>query len=498
MQRWLTAGLGCLLALGARAEVKLHPLFSDHCVLQRDVPVPVWGTAAPGEEVVVTFGRQTRKAMAGSDGKWMVTLGKLRASEQPQVLQAGVARATNVLVGEVWLCSGQSNMQWPLHQTSNSAAAIAAAADPALRLFYTPRVSHDTPQDTVGTNWSVSGPASASNFSAVAWYFGRELRRALKVPVGLINSSWGGTPAEAWTPRPVLEAHPVLRAIVTNHEHACRIYSPEAARTQLVAQLVKWSNDVVKAKADGREPPRRPQLQENPATASRRPGCLYNGLIHPLVPCALRGAIWYQGESNSGKAKEYETLLPVMIDAWRKDFGVGEFPFLQVQIAPHQGMVPAIREAQLRIARQHPNTYLAVITDVGEETDIHPKHKEPVGQRLAYIALAKVYGRRLPWSGPVFKDMKISGAQAVLRFDHVDGGLVARGGELANFTLAAAGTSNFVPAQARIDGATVVVSADGVAAPGAVRYGWTNWFQGTLFNGAGLPASPFRTDEPQP
>jgi sialate O-acetylesterase len=496
-RRPVSVALCLLLAAAARGEVRLNPLFSDHVVLQRDVPVPVWGTAEPGEEVTVTFGRQVKRAKAGPDGRWTVRLDRMPASAEPRVLGAGGAQAADVLVGEVWLCSGQSNMQWPLHQTSNATAAIAAAADDGLRLFYVPRVASDTPVDAVAAAWDTAAPGSASNFSAVAWYFGRDLRRELKVPVGLIQSAWGGTPAEAWTPRPVLETHPALKGILDTHAKACADYTPAKAKEQFGKSLAKWSNDVAAAKAAGREPPGRPRLQENPATSSKRPACLYNGLIHPLVPCALRGVIWYQGESNNGRAEEYETLLPAMIDSWRRDFALPRLPFLQVQITPHQGMSPAIREAQLRIARKHPDTYLAVTADVGEEKDIHPKDKEPVGGRLARIALARVYGRRVAYAGPAFAGMEVDGARAVLRFDHADGGLVVRGGAPAHFTIAAAGSSNFVPARARIEGARIVVEGDGIEAPGAVRYAWTNWFVGNLFNGEGLPASPFRTDEPR-
>jgi sialate O-acetylesterase len=493
----LCVSICLVLVAGARAEVRLNPLFTDHCVLQRDLAVPVWGTAAPGEDVVVTFGRQTRKAKADADGRWMVRLDKMSASDEPRVLKAGDAQASDVLVGEVWLCSGQSNMQWPLHQTSNATSAIASAADESLRLFQVPRVASDTPVDAVAANWDVASPGSVSNFSAVAYYFGRDLRRALKVPVGLVLSAWGGTPAEAWTPRPLLESHPALRSIIENYEKSEGEFDAEKARVKFKKDLASWSNRVEVAKASGQPPPGRPRLEPKPSTTPKRPACLYNGLIHPLVPYAMRGAIWYQGESNNGRALEYETLLPVMIDAWRKDFGVRPFPFIQVQIAPYQGMSPAIREAQLRIARKHPDTYMAVTADVGEEKDVHPRNKEPVGVRLARIALARVYGRRMEDSGPVFAGMTVAGGKAVLRFDHAVGGLVARDGKLVNFTVAPAGSTNFVPAQARMEGSKVVVEGEGIAAPGAVRYCWTNWFQGDLFNGAGLPASPFRTDEPQ-
>ena len=485
------------LALSSRAEVKLNPLFTDHCVLQRGMAVPVWGTAAPGEEVVVTFGRQAKKTKAADDGRWLVRLDKLSASDEPRTLAAGGARATDVLVGEVWLCSGQSNMQWPLCNTSNSAAALAAADDPGLRLFYVPRVAADEPVLAVGTNWQVAAPASASNFSAVAYYFGRDLRAALKVPVGLVQSAWGGTPAEAWTPRGVLESNSALKAIVTQYETSERVYDEAKAREKLARELATWSNAVAKAKADGAPAPRKPMLEPRPSTTPRRPACLYNGLIRPLVPFAMRGAIWYQGEANSGRAEEYTTLLPAMIDAWRADFGVRPFPFLQVQIAPQVHMVPEIREAQWRIARAHPDTYVAVTADVGEEENIHPRDKEPVGARLARIARAKVYGERLECSGPTLAKSRVQGAEVVLDFDHAKGGLVSRAERPSLFTLAPAGSTNFVPAEARIEGPRIRVSAAGIEHPGAVRYAWRNWFQGELFNRDGLPAPPFRTDEPE-
>jgi sialate O-acetylesterase len=419
--------------------------------LQQGIRVPVWGTSRDGEKVTVKFQGQEVSTVA-KDGHWKVNLKPLKAGGPFTLTIVGdnTITLTNVLVGEVWLCSGQSNMGFSLAGAENATEAIAAADDPQLRLFHVPQNPVESPQtDVVGT-WKECMPETAAKFSAVAYFFGRDLRRARKVPVGLINSSVGGTPAEAWTSRAALAANPKLK----------ELFEP---------------------------------LPPSKSKRPKAPGVLYNGMIAPLPPFALAGAIWYQGEANSWRAAQYQELFPTLIQNWRDAWGQGKFPFLFVQIAPHEKMSPEIREAQLLTWKKVPRTALIVTTDVGDAKDIHPKKKEPVGARLALAARAIAYGEKLEYSGPAFTSMKVKGNRAILSFTHTGSGLMAKEGELKGFTLAGA-DGNFAPANAKIEGNKVVVSLPDVSKPVAVRYGWANVPDVNLFNREGLPASPFRID----
>ena len=484
------AGIGA----AARAEVELNSLFTDGAVLQQGVAAPVWGAGKDGEQITVKIQDQTVSATV-RDGRWLVRLKPMKAGGPFTMTITGdnTITLTNMLVGEVWLCSGQSNMAFHLAQAANAADAIAAAADSQLRLFTVPYGATDTPKTEVPGSWKESSPETARGFSAVAWFFGRDLRRALKVPVGLIHSSVGGTPAEAWTSRATLEADPGLREILERYAEQVKKYDPVAAAAQHERALEKHKQAVEKAKAAGEKPPQAPRAPADPRQSSVRPCGLYNAMIAPLQPYAIAGAIWYQGESNAGRAAEYQKLFPAMIQDWRQAWGQGEFPFLFVQIAPHQGMKPEIREAQLLSWQKVPRTAMAVITDVGDEKDIHPTQKEPVGARLALAARAIAYGEKIEYSGPVYASMKIEGDHAILSFTHIGGGLMAKDGELKGFTIAGADGA-FSAAKATIEGDKVVVSSPSVAQLAAVRYGWANTPDVNLFNKEGLPATPFRTD----
>jgi sialate O-acetylesterase len=450
----LALGLGYVLAAPARADVTPNGLFTDHMVLQRGLKVPVWGTANPGEKVTVQFRGQKVSATTGQDGKWKVELKKLEAGgpfEMTISSPNSKIHLKDVLVGEVWVCSGQSNMEQALLNTNGAKEAIAQADNPRLRLFTVRRFSAKAPQRDLPVGkeprtWQKCTTVTVPGFSAVAYYFGRDLQKALGVPVGLIHSSVGGTAAERWTSKKALEAHA--------------------------------------------------------ATKDLRGSDLFNGMIAPLIPYAIRGVIWYQGESNAGRAYEYRTLLPVMIKNWRTDWKQGNFPFLIVQLAPFmkiqaepgESQWAELREAQLLTTLTVPNTALAVITDVGEENDIHPRKKEPVGARLALAARALAYGEPIVYSGPVYHAMKVEGNKAILSFEHTGGGLVARGGPLVGFTIAGK-DRKFVKAEAEIQGDKVAVWGPGVDEPVAVRYGWANYPVVNLWNKEGLPASPFRTDD---
>lgn len=478
----------------ARAEVKPNSLFSDGVVLQQGIAVPIWGTAKDGEKITVKMQNQTATTTA-KNGRWMVKLKPLKAGGPFTLTISGDNELAikDVLVGEVWLCSGQSNMAFALSRAANANEAIPAATDPQLHLYTVPRAATDQPlKDAPGT-WKECSPQSASNFSAVAYFFGRDLRKALNVPIGLIHSSVGGTPAEAWTSLATLEADPELKKILDRHAEAVKNYDPTKAAEQHKQAVARYKQAVAKAKADGTEPPRAPTAPREPSQNVQRPTGLYNGMIAPLEPFAIAGAIWYQGEANSGRAAEYQKLFPAMIKNWRSAFDVGDFPFLFVQIAPHQNMSPEIREAQMLTAQRVPHTAMAVITDIGEEKDIHPTKKEPVGARLALAARAIAYKEKIEYSGPAYDSMKVKGNEAVLSFKHVGGGLVAKGGELKGFVIAG-DDGKFVPATAKIEGDKVVVSSPSVSKPTAARYGWANTPDANLWNKADLPASPFRTD----
>ncbi|QDU26400.1 hypothetical protein ETAA8_14780 [Anatilimnocola aggregata] len=487
-------------SLTAAEKLTLASLFTDNAVLQRDMVVPVWGWAEPASKVVVQFAGQEKTATADKYGAWAVKLDPLTTSAKAQTLTVKTepgetVKRENILVGEVWICSGQSNMAFALKNSVLGPEAIAAAGDDQLRLFNAHARAVDEPQTTIGGSWAVDSKKDAESFSAVAYFFGKDLRKSLGVPVGLIKSAVGGTVAEAWTARGDLEANPTLSPLfavqaqkIADHPKALENYK----KTEQ-AQLARWEQAAAKAKADGKPAPRKPQAPVDPTLSNNRPTGLYNGSIAPLQPYAIRGAIWYQGESNSGRGKEYQTLFPAMIGSWRKAWGQGDFPFLFVQITPHNGMSPEVREAQRVTVQTTQNTAQAVTTDVGDATDIHPRQKQPVGARLALAARALAYGEKVEYSGPAYDAISVQGNKATLTFKHVGGGLVAKDGELKGFTIAGE-DGQFVAAKAVIDGDQVVVSSDAVAHPQLVRYGWTNVPDVNLWNKAGLPASPFQSD----
>jgi sialate O-acetylesterase len=516
----LACGLAALAAPAAHADVQFHPLFTDHAVLQRGKPLPVWGTADPGEEVVILLKSAANSAgarvTAGLDGRWMVKLPEQQAGG-PYTLsaqgKANTATLKDILVGEVWVCSGQSNMEWPLRASFEADKAITAAANPMLRLFTVPKKTATEPQKTVQGEWKECTPETVPGFSAVAYYFGRDLQKALGVPVGLIHTSWGGTPAEAWTSKESLNAEPTLTHYHQELAKRVKDYDPAKAREQHEAAVAryeeaaaKYKEAVEKAKAEGQPAPkaptlRRPPMLQAPDKSPNAPSSLYNAMIAPLLPYAIEGAIWYQGESNAGRAYEYRTLFAAMIRDWRKQWGY-DLPFLCVQLAPFMKITAEpgdsawaeLREAQHLATKTLPKVGMAVITDVGEENDIHPKKKGPVGARLALLARQIANGQHIVAMGPVYKGMKVEGNRAVLSFDNVGGGLECRGDKLTGFTVAGE-DKKFHNAEAEIRGDTVVVHSPAVEKPVAVRFGWANYPVVNLWNKDGLPATPFRTDD---
>ena len=651
--------LSCLLILlltgSPDAEIRLPGIFSDHAVLQRDRPLPVWGTAQPNADITVTLGDRSTTGRAGADGKWRVVLPAMAAGG-PYALTVdgdGQVRLDDLMVGEVWICSGQSNMQWPLTQTEGGEAAVATASFPQIRLFTVPRVIGTEPQEDVAGHWRVCQPDAVPTFSAVAYYFGRQLHRELDLPIGLINSSWGGTRIEPWTDRASLEALPgmgtqfaALEEAIVAHERdrskieAARAVHAEAARQMLqleddgdasgaIPQLddstwppmalpaqweeaglpgldgLVWFRREVEIPEDwagqelvlhlgpvddsdvtffdgarvggmgsyrdkiieywddprvysipgervrpgtsviavrvidtgavgglwGSEPeemrlvlagdPQQslplagewryqvqvelPFVPPDPLQPYTLPTLLYNSMIHPLIPYALRGAIWYQGESNvlTKDGMEYAAKMRAMVGGWRRLWGQGDFPVYSVQLAPFLYSTPFANCDPLDLPRLWeaqiaplaiPNTGIAGTLDVGNLQDIHPQRKKVVGERLARWALAKDYGRSdLVFCGPLYSSMQVAGKRVRVRFDHAESGLATLDGKSPDWFEVAGSDGNYVAAEARIDGSTVVAWSQDVPAPEAVRFAWHEEAQPNLVNAAGLPALPFRS-----
>ncbi len=454
------------------ADLKLAALFSDHMVIQRDKPVPVWGWADAGENVTVEFAGQKKSAAADAIGKWQVKLDPLTASAESRTLTVQSAKPgrklqiADVLVGEVWLGSGQSNMAMRVSAAQNFKNEQATAILPQIRTFNEGSKTSAKPQADASGKWVVCSPDTVGTFSATLFFFGRELQRELNVPVGLINSSVGGTPIESW-----MDA---------------RVQQPKGKQA---------------AASKPKPPAPRPgENQGNKAAAVERknvPGGLFNGKIAPLVPYALRGMLWYQGEANThpGKSGFYQNQLPLLVTDWRKHWGE-EVPFAWVQLPnfnrPGDGW-SVVREAMLKTLRL-PKTGMAITVDIGEANNIHPQNKQEVGRRLSLWALGTVYEKKVPAiSGPLPDGHEIKGNKIIVTFKHTEGGLVAKDGELTGF-LVAGQDKQWKPAQAAIEGDKVIITSPEVAKPAAVRYGWASVAVCNLYNGAGLPASPFRTD----
>ncbi len=616
------------------AEVQPNSLFSDNAVLQRGKEIPVFGTARDGERVTVEFAGQKVSTVA-KDGKWMVRLQPMRVETTPQSMTIrgdNTVTLKNILVGDVWVASGQSNMERQLgprvgqKPIENWEAEVAAADHPLIREYYVPLHLSYTPTTDAGGKWRVCSPQTVADFSAVGYFFARDLHETRKVPIGVLFTAWGGTVAEAWTSAEALQAMPDFKAdldlldqMTVDAKSAQAKYKRQLARwyaendtagkdwsskgfaaegwktmrlptawesaglpdfdgivwfrkqIELPADWqgeaamlhlgpiddneTTWVNGVEVGATEGWNIPRdykvpadvlqagrnviavraldtgapggfmgeagdmklesanggqvalageweyretTPVAQASPLPRSLNhnpniPTVLYNAMLRPLQQFPITGVIWYQGEANAGRARQYRELFPLMIADWRRAWGCGDFPFLFVQIAPWYGMGPEIREAQFLTLAKSPNTAMAVTTDVGDAEDIHPARKGPVGERLALAALALAYGEKREYSGPLFDKAEFKDGKAVVSFTHAGGGLKAEGGPLKGFTIAGA-DKQFVPAQAKIEGDTVVVWSDEIPTPQAVRYGWANVPDVNLTNEAGLPASPFRSD----
>ncbi len=457
---WAILGVLAGLPSATRADVKVPAIFGSHMVLQRDQKNRVWGWAEPGEEITVKIAGQTHATKAGGDGSWQVMLDAMPAGG-PHVLSIQGKNTINlddVLVGEVWLCSGQSNMQWPLFVSRDADLEIATAKYPNIRLITVPNFGTQEAQKDFRGEWQTCRSESAAGFSAIGYFFGRQLHQTLGVPVGLINDAWGGSACEAWIRRDVLAADPKYDRMLKRWEQFEKDYP--RAKTDYDSKHAEWKLAADKAKGEGKQPPPEPGNPEWMMGGNFRPGNIYNGVLKPTIGYGIRGVIWYQGETNAGKAYQYRDLFPLMIKSWRDAWGQGDFSFYWVQLAdflpesaePKESAWAELREAQTMTMSRLPKTGEAVIIDLGDAQDIHPRNKHDVATRLARWALAQDYGLKFPYHSPIYKSMEKQGNKVVLQFDHVGSGLKAGDvPDVRGFAIAGA-DHKFVNAKARISG----------------------------------------------
>lgn len=503
----------CLLLLiqPAFAEIQLAPLFQEGAVLQREKPVPVWGWAKPAAKVTISFAGQTRSATADAAGRWMATLDAMPASSEGRVLAvteegAPPVEVKDILVGEVWLGSGQSNMQWAISQVRKEDQDEAAAGPvPLLRLFDVPRTLQHARQDKVNAKWTPATPETTRSFSAVGYFFGKQLATNLKIPVGIIHSSWGGSRIEPWWAEEGLEGIAEL-ASTRSFRLARSPGFPEYDRPfrTFVDAVGDWSDIAAKALDSGLPAPAMPPAPPLLKLGHNQETGTYQAMIHPLVPFALRGFIWYQGESNNGEGMLYTTKKQALIAGWRKQFQAPEAPFLFVQLAPfnygenRNFDLPGIWSAQQATLRV-PHTGMAVINDIGMVNDIHPTNKSEVARRLALWAFADTYGQKdLVKSGPLFSGYKVTGDGIEIRFDHSGGGLATRDGAAPSWFEIAANDGEYHPATATIsaDRKSLLLSSPAVAKPDRARFAWSQVALPNLMNQEGLPAGAFNTHWP--
>ena len=494
-----------ILSVELRGELTLHPLIGNHAVFQRDVPFPVIGKADSGAEVVVQWRGKDYQAKAGADGKWSLQLDPSPATEKGQVLKVksgtNSIEVSDILIGEVWLASGQSNMEWPLNKCGAQMAEAESAEDPHLRLAWVSRATAPLPAESVKTSWRSATKSTALTFSAVGYFFGRELRKTTQVPVGVIQSAVGGTPAEAWTPIEFLEAESDFAKAVNSRKEYPNWYPKLLAKYE--KDKVAYDLALAEAEKTGAKPPKKIREPHTPEKNPNLASVLWNGMIYPLVPYPIRGVIWYQGESNAYRAEVYEKLLTGMIGAWRKAWGQGDFPFLIVQLTDFNvnedgatGVKWAkLRDAQSAVADHVPQTGLAVTLGLGDAEDIHPQRKMEVGERLALWANKIAYGKDVVCQGTVFNSVKYSGAEAIVSFRPLKGELKSSDQKEVGGFAVAGSDKQFKPAQARLEKNQVILKSSEVAKPAFVRYAWCNRpADANLTDESNLPARPFRTD----
>ncbi len=493
------------------ARIKPASVFGDHMVLQRDRTVPIWGTASAGEPVTVRFQQQEKTAVADAEGRWRIDLDAVSAGGPYSLSIVGYDQSISfrdVYMGEVWLCSGQSNMDMTIAKEDrywcgvvNEQQEVAQADYPLIRAFDVPFRTSDQQQQETDSRWEICSPQTAGHMSAAAYFFAREIHQKLNVPVGLLTAAYGASTAEAWTSRAALEAEADLQFLLEDYTKKCQDFDSGAAQKKYEEELAHWKEQSAAAEAKGQKAPRKPAAPKNPHSDQHSPCVLYNAMTAPLVPYAIRGALWYQGESNIPTAAVYDRIMETLIRDWRKAWAQGDFPFLYAQLAAY-GKPPArpcqgggttrVREAQSKNLNI-PNTAMIVTIDIGESDNIHPKNKQDVGLRFSLAARALAYKENIVFSGPLYESMRIEGDKIVLSFKHLGGGLISKDTILGGF--AVAGTDReFVWAQAKIEGDSVIVCSPQIKQPVAVRYAWDDFPTVSLYNREGLPASPFRTD----
>ena len=489
----------CLLGIciSAQAEVSLPNIFGDHMVFQREQANPVWGKATPGEKVSVSIGEQFHTTTTSIDGSWRVTLEPLEVGGPYELEIQGnnTLIFSDILVGEVWVCSGQSNMQWPVRASADVELQVASANYPEIRLLSVPQIASQEPRDNFNGSWDICNPKTVADFSAVGYSFGRRLHNTLGVPIGLIDNAWGGSAVEAWIPRDTLESAGQYDELLSSWDEKAAAMTDQIFAAK-VATYKKWV-------ADGEQGAKR-RAPRDSRTSQHRPANLFNGVLYPIIGYGIRGAIWYQGESNAGRAYQYRSLFPLMIKTWRQHWQQGDFPFYWVQLADFKQEAPEPRDsawAELREAQSMalslPNTGQAVIIDAGEGRDIHPRDKETVANRLARIALARDYGVEMAWQSPSYDSMRIDGNAISIQLKHVsEGGLHTFDVyEVMGFEIAGE-DQKFVWAEAKLEGKNkVAVSSPQVPKPVAVRYAWGDNPVVNLQDRNGLPVTPFRTDD---
>ncbi len=491
-----------LAATFCSADIKLPAMLSDHMVLQRDRPVPIWGWADAGEKIIVAIAGQTHETEADAEGKWRVDLTPLSVGKPLTLVVEGNNRVerTDILVGEVWVCSGQSNMQWSVVNSKDAQLELLTANHPQLRLITVNPKGSQTPSEDFEGQWQACTPKTVPNFSAVGYFFGLQLHKSLNVPVGLIDNAWGGSSCEAWIRRDLLDADPIYGPLMERWKANEAKYESGEAQTAYEKALADWEQ----VKTEGKKPGRKPQSPEVLMEGQHRPANLFNARVLPLVPYAIRGAIWYQGESNASRAYQYREMFPLMIQNWREVWGQGEFPFYWVQLAdylaekpePSESSWAELREAQTMTLDRLKNTGEAVIIDIGEGNDIHPVNKREVGLRLARWALARDYGMKIPCESPRYESMAQADGKLLVTFRSCGAGLhVYDHRDLRGFAVAGE-DKKWVWAEAKLVAPNQVeVWSEAVSAPVAVRYAWADNPVCNLMSKKRLPVTPFRSDD---
>ena len=485
-------------------DVTLPSVIGNNMVLQQNKPIQLWGWAEPGESVSIEINNNKEKTKTDDNGKWNITMPAMKAGGpfKMEIKGNNTIELTNVLVGEVWICSGQSNMEWSMRTIDNNVQEILQANNPNIRLFHIPKKAAAHAQKDVDAEWEECNSSTVINFSSVAYFFGKNLNQKLDVPVGLIETAWGGTRIEPWTPPVGFNGIPELADIVTEIEQSDSVYNAELGKS--LTELEKWTKEAREAFNKKSDMPDMPKLAEHPLAYHQKPTSLYNGMVHGIVPYTFQGAIWYQGESNRNDGMLYYEMMMALINGWRKVWDQGSFPFYYVQLAPYsystmgtdaegEMRLPIVREAQ-RKALQIPNTGMIVTTDIGNIYNIHPQNKQETSRRLALWALAKTYGQKdIVFSGPLYESIEIKDDRILVNFKYADNGLQSSDGKPLDWFEIAGSDNIFVQARAFNKGNQVEVWSDQVKSPVAVRFGWHETAEPNLINTEGLPASPFNS-----